>query len=142
MNMQTFGPITQEDTAPQFEDETNSHVERSRLMGRPSTTVLQRRQEDLAPPSHADAATGSVRCYRRHGGSFLERGDYQAWTKKNKGSEDFSSVGRAFISWVAQRNFNEALRKNVHFQQCLVVDEAAMKSLESPGRDTDGRAWG
>ena len=46
-----------------------------------------------------------------------------------EGSEDFSPVGRAFVAWVKGLNVDTS-GLNVRYDHCLVLDDAALRSLE------------
>jgi hypothetical protein len=52
-------------------------------------------------------------------------------TTEPEGEEDFTPIGEAFSRWVASLNINLQLsRHNPRYNQCLIIDKAALESLE------------
>ncbi len=52
-------------------------------------------------------------------------------TPDEEGQEDFSAIGGAFIRWVDGLGVDEdASRSNARYNHCLILDDAALRSLE------------
>ena len=50
-------------------------------------------------------------------------------TPDDEGSEDFTPIGTAFVRWAEQLGVDLS-RRNARYNHCLILDDAALKSLE------------